>query len=144
MDFDFNPKKIIYNPSDYQLRNLAMEQGGTITQFGNLAVISKVRNRSAKFTEVILRDLNDTERNLIKDAFEYIKKPTTYVIAAPPPADNPYMTTLWWIRNEAKISNESAKTEKFPSGFTIEKFNLTPEEQKIQHDKNIELGIHFR
>ena len=73
MDFDFNPKKIIYNPSDYQLRNLAMEQGGTITQFGNLAVISKVRNRSAKFTEVILRDLNDIERNLIKDAFEYIK-----------------------------------------------------------------------
>ncbi|NVM03530.1 MAG: phosphoenolpyruvate carboxykinase (ATP) [Candidatus Helarchaeota archaeon] len=73
MDFDFNPRKIIGNPSDIELRNLAMEQGGIVTQFGNLSVISKVRNRSAKFTEVILRDLNDGERELIKEAFEYIK-----------------------------------------------------------------------
>lgn len=73
MDFDFNPRKIIYNPSDKELRNLATQQGGIITQFGNLSVISKVRNRSAKFTEVILRDLNHNEVELIKEAFEYIK-----------------------------------------------------------------------
>lgn len=77
-------------------------------------------------------------------ASEYVKKSTTYVIAAPPPPDNPYMTREWWIKNSAKISNKPVRTEKFPNGFIIEEFNLNPDEQKIPHEKTIELGIHFR
>lgn len=77
-------------------------------------------------------------------AFEYTKKPTTYIIAAPPPADNPYMSHVWWRKVQVKISSEPAEVKKFPSGFTIEKFNLSPEEQHIPHVKDIELGIHFR
>lgn len=77
-------------------------------------------------------------------AFEYIKKPITYIIAAPPPGNDPYMTYVWWRKVPVGISSESAETKKFPSGFTIEKFNLSPEEQRIPHDKTIELGIHFR
>lgn len=77
-------------------------------------------------------------------AFEYVKKQTTYIIAAPPPANNPYMTHVWWRKVQVRISSEPAETKKFPSGFTIEKFNLSPEEQRVGHVKAIELGIHFR
>ncbi len=77
-------------------------------------------------------------------AFEYIKKPTTYIIAAPPPANNKYMTQVWWRKIPVGIASEPIKSKKFHSGFIIEKFSLTSEEQKIPHSKTIELGIHFR
>jgi len=77
-------------------------------------------------------------------AFEYVKKTTTYIIAAPPPANNPYMNYVWWRKVQVKILSEPAEIKKFPSGFTIEKFNLNPEEQLVPHVKDIELGIHFR
>lgn len=77
-------------------------------------------------------------------AFEYTKKPTTYIIAAPPPPDNPSMTYVWWRKNSVKISSEAVYTKIFPNGFTIEKFQLNQEEQRVPHDKTIELGIHFR
>jgi len=77
-------------------------------------------------------------------AFEYVKKSTTYIIAAPPPADNPYMSYIWWRKIQVKILSEPVETKKFPSGFTIEKFNLSPGEQLVPHVKDIELRIHFR
>ncbi len=77
-------------------------------------------------------------------AFEYVKKPVTYVIAAPPPPDDPYMNEIWWIKNQVHILSEPVNIEQFPSGYKIEKFLLTPEEQKVPHDKNIELGLTFR
>lgn len=77
-------------------------------------------------------------------AFEYTKKPTTYIIAAPPPKNDAYMTHVWWRKVPVGISSEPAQTKEFPSGFIIEKFELTPDQQKIPHDKSIELGIHFR
>ena len=77
-------------------------------------------------------------------AFEYAKKPITYVIAAPPPRNNPYMTHVWWRKIQVKILSEASETKKFPSGFTIERFNLSVDEQMVPHVKAIELGIHFR
>lgn len=77
-------------------------------------------------------------------AFEYTKKPTTYIIAAPPPRNDPYMTHVWWRKVQVKISSEPVEAKKFPSGFTVEKFSLSPEEQRVSHVKDIELGIHFR
>ncbi len=77
-------------------------------------------------------------------ALEYVKKTTTYIIAAPPPANDIYMTHVWWRKVPVAISKEPIKTKKFPSGFTVEKFTLTKEEQQIPHSKSIELGIHFR
>jgi hypothetical protein len=76
--------------------------------------------------------------------FEYVKKPTTYLIISPRPADKPYMGQDWWIINEARISNLPTQTKYFPSGYIVEKFSLTSAEQKIAHDPNIELGLHFR
>jgi len=76
--------------------------------------------------------------------FEYTKKPTTYVIASPHPADNPFMGQDWWVVNEARISSMPVEKKVFPSGYIVEKFILTSSEQKIPHDPNIELGLHFR
>ncbi len=70
----FKPGKVIDNPSDSQLRTWALEQGGVITQVGNLAVITKVRSRSAKFTE-IFHDKAPEEKDLqlIEEVFDYLK-----------------------------------------------------------------------
>lgn len=77
-------------------------------------------------------------------SLEYVKKSVTYIIAAPPPPDNPYMSYNWWVKVSLGIKSNSSLIKKFPNGFTIEKFNLTSEDQRIPHDKAIEIGIHFR
>lgn len=77
-------------------------------------------------------------------AYEYTKKSITYIIAAPPPENDPYMTYAWWRKNPVKITSDPVFTQKFPNGFTIEEYRLSEEEQLVSHDKTIELGIHFR
>lgn len=70
----FRPKRIIDNPSDEELRAWALEQGGIITQAGNLAVVTEVRNRSAKFTEVFHNKKPSPETEiLLQDVLDYIK-----------------------------------------------------------------------
>mgnify|MGYP000731182403 CR=1 FL=1 len=51
---EFRPKRIIDNPPEEKLREWALEQGGVITEFGNLSVVTKQRNRMAKFTKAII------------------------------------------------------------------------------------------
>ncbi len=67
----FKPKKIIDNPSIQELKELSLKQGGIITEFGNLSVVTSVRNRIAKFTEVIMSEpgLN----SLVNDVMDYLK-----------------------------------------------------------------------
>ncbi len=77
-------------------------------------------------------------------AGEYVKKSTTYVIVSAPPNDNPYMTHEWWIKNKANISKKPTEKKIFENGYMIEKYVLSDHEQKIPHNPNIELGIHFR
>jgi hypothetical protein len=77
-------------------------------------------------------------------SFEYVKKSTTFIIASAPPIDKPFMGEDWWIKNEARINSNPIEKKRFVSGYTIYKYNLTLEEQKISHDPNIELGLHFR
>ena len=69
----FKPKGIINNPSDAELRAWALEQGGVITEFGNLSVTTKVRSRIAKFTEVVMGDLKPEDDKLLRKVMEYIK-----------------------------------------------------------------------
>jgi hypothetical protein len=77
-------------------------------------------------------------------AYEYTKKPVTYVVASPPPDNDPYMTYEWWVKNPVGIKKDSVWMDKFAGGYTALEYHLTEEEQKIPHDKTIELGIHFR
>ncbi|MFC2002551.1 phosphoenolpyruvate carboxykinase [Chloroflexota bacterium] len=70
---EFKPKRIIDNPSDEQLREWALEQGGTVTEFGNLSVVTQVRNRIAKFTEVVMGAPDSEDVQLIRQVLEYLR-----------------------------------------------------------------------
>jgi len=69
----FQPRKIIDNPSDESLREWALQHGGIITEFGNLSVITRVRNRMAKLTEVIMDEPDSDDLKLIHEVLDYLK-----------------------------------------------------------------------
>lgn len=70
---EFRPKKIHSNPTDAELRNWALEKGGTITEFGNLSVVTSVRNRIAKFTEIIMGKMEESDKYLVKKVMAYLR-----------------------------------------------------------------------
>jgi len=70
---EFQPKRIIDNPSEEKLREWALEQGGVITEFGNLSVVTSVRNRIAKFTEVVMGELSPADTELVHKVLKYLK-----------------------------------------------------------------------
>ena len=69
----FRPKKIIDNPSEEKLRQWALEQGGVITEFGNLAVTTAVRNRIARLTEVVMAELDEDDEQLVDRVMTYLR-----------------------------------------------------------------------
>ena len=69
----FQPKRIIDNPSDDTLREWAFEKGGVVTEFGSLSVTTNVRNRIAKFTEIVTGELKPEDDQLVRDVFCYLK-----------------------------------------------------------------------
>ena len=69
----FQPRKIIDNPSEESLREWALQHGGTITEFGNLSVTTRVRNRIAKLTEVIMDQPDPEDVELIHEVLDYLK-----------------------------------------------------------------------
>jgi hypothetical protein len=79
-----------------------------------------------------------------RKASEYIKKQTTYIIAQGAPTNDSLMDYRWWVKVPVGIDKKPELVKKFPNGYTVLKYELTPEEQKVPHDKAIELGIHFR
>jgi len=70
---EFRPKRIVDNPPEEKLREWALGQGGVITEFGNLAVTTAVRNRIAKLTEVVTASLNEEDEQLIHKVMEYLR-----------------------------------------------------------------------
>ena len=70
---EFKPKRIIANPSEEKLREWSLEQGGIITEFGNLSVITTVRNRIAKFTEVVMGKLDEEDSQLVHKVLNYLR-----------------------------------------------------------------------
>lgn len=70
---EFKPKRIINNPSEEKLREWAIEEGGIITEFGNLSVITQVRNRIAKFTEVVMGEMDADDARLVQDVMKYLR-----------------------------------------------------------------------
>ncbi len=69
----FKPKRIIDNPPEEKLREWSLEQGGIITEFGNLSVVTSVRNRIAKFTEVVTGELGQEDIQLATKVLEYLR-----------------------------------------------------------------------
>lgn len=79
-----------------------------------------------------------------KKTFRSQKKDVTYLIIAPPPPNNPYMKGEWWTKNMVKINSKPVSSVSYGNGYIIEKYILTPEEQKIQADPNLDPGLTFR
>jgi len=73
LEENFLPKRIIDNPSEEKLKEWALEQGGVITEFGNLSVITAVRNRIAKFTEIVMDKLDEGNDRLVHQVLDYLK-----------------------------------------------------------------------
>ena len=69
----FKPKGIIDNPPEEKLREWSLEQGGIITEFGNLSVVTTVRNRIAKFTEVVMGEPEPEDIQLVHKVMEYLR-----------------------------------------------------------------------
>ena len=69
----FLPRKIIDNPSEESLREWALQHGGIITEFGNLSVTTRVRNRIAKLTEIIMDQPDPEDVELIHKVLDYLK-----------------------------------------------------------------------
>jgi len=70
---EFKPKRIIDNPSEEELRQWALERGGVITEFGNMAVTTSVRNRIAKLTEVVMEELDEDDTALVRKVMSYLR-----------------------------------------------------------------------
>jgi len=79
-----------------------------------------------------------------KNASYFTKKAITYVIAEPPPLNNPHMKSDWWIINQVNIKAKPAATTVFPNGYEIRKYNLTSEEISVPFDPAIDPGLNFR
>lgn len=67
------PREIIKDLSKEELRKLA-EKDEVTTEFGSAAYVTHIRNRSAKFTEIIENEPNEAQKALIKQGLEYISK----------------------------------------------------------------------
>jgi len=72
------------------------------------------------------------------------KKQITYLIAAPPPPDNPYMKDKWWVENILHINKEPQSVTSFPNGYKIERYTLNEKEIKIPYEYNVDVGLFFR
>ncbi|MFC1934614.1 hypothetical protein ACFLXX_05680 [Chloroflexota bacterium] len=70
---EFKPKRIIDNPPEAKLREWALEQGGVVTEFGNIAVTTTVRNRIAKLTEVVMDKLEGEDEQLVRKVMAYLR-----------------------------------------------------------------------
>ena len=69
----FKPKRIIDNPPEEKLREWSLEQGGVMTEFGNLSVITTVRSRIAKFTKVVMGEPEQENIQLVHKVLKYLR-----------------------------------------------------------------------
>jgi hypothetical protein len=79
-----------------------------------------------------------------KKTYSFKKMPVTYVVIAPPPKNNPLMSANWWKQEKLHLTKNPDKVLNFASGYTIERYTLTPEEIAVPADSQIDPGIFFR
>ncbi|MBU0532230.1 phosphoenolpyruvate carboxykinase (ATP) [Candidatus Micrarchaeota archaeon] len=67
-----NNADLIINPSSEELRELAKKEGEE-TEYGSVCYKTKVRGRSAKFTEIIEKEATEKQKETIEEVVEYLK-----------------------------------------------------------------------
>ncbi|MCD4783652.1 MAG: phosphoenolpyruvate carboxykinase (ATP) [Candidatus Eremiobacteraeota bacterium] len=65
-------KEMIINPSFDELREMAKDNERT-TEFGSASYVSRIRSRSAKFTDIIYGETTEYQENLVREAQEHMK-----------------------------------------------------------------------
>lgn len=89
--------------------------------------------------------MNYTQKEFpAKKAYPFQKKSITYLLIAPPPADRLFLKGDWWRGHQVNINKKPQQTFVYPSGFIVEKYELTDSEQKVPSDPNLIQDIHFR
>ncbi len=83
-------------------------------------------------------------KKLGANAKEYVKEPVTYIISAPDASHNPFVNREGWIREKTFINAKPVWSKDYLNGYLIEEFKLKGKNLETPHDRNIELGIHFR
>ena len=79
-----------------------------------------------------------------KVASSFSKKHLTYVVATPPPPNEPWIKDEWWTVNKIRITKQPAKAVGFSNGYKFERYELTEEEASIPFDNTADVGINFR
>ena len=83
-------------------------------------------------------------KNIKKLSVTLKKKPVTYLVIAPPPANNPLMKDEWWKKNQLHLWKRPTNVTAFPNGYRIERYELTTQEIATPFDPGINPGLHFR
>lgn len=79
-----------------------------------------------------------------KDSSYFEKKPVTYLLIEPPPADRPGISVDWWKENKLRLTKKPVKVVSFPNGYKVEKYTLTKEEIDNAPAEDVDIGLHYR
>lgn len=79
-----------------------------------------------------------------REAYYFAKRQITYIIASPPPVNDPYITDTWWRENRLNLSNEAEYSTRYDNGLSVQKYVLDEEAIHVPFDPGIDPGIHFR
>lgn len=79
-----------------------------------------------------------------KKAIYFEKRPVTYIISAPPPPEDPYVSQRYWREQQMNINVEPIFRQEFPNGYIVERFELSDEELLKPFSKEEDSGLHFR
>ena len=85
-----------------------------------------------------------TKRFKDKKAIYFEKRPVTYIISAPPPLWDPYVSQRYWREQQMSINVEPIFRKEFPNGYFVERFELSGEELLKPFSEEEDSGLWFR
>jgi len=85
-----------------------------------------------------------TKRFKDKKAIYFEKRPVTYIISAPPPLWDPYVSQRYWREQQMSINVEPIFRKEFPNGYFVERFELSGKELLKPFSEEEDSGLWFR
>jgi hypothetical protein len=79
-----------------------------------------------------------------KTVYLFQKKPITYAVIEPAPADRQDLNSTYWETSLVKLTSGPIQEETFSNGFKIKKYKLTQKEIDIPVDPQTADWLHFR